>query len=90
MQVVHDQGFGATTTDFTAQIFRMKNAGVRFLIVTGDTGSYAKILQAANQKDFPLLEAGVLVIGAVYMVATLTADILFTLLNPRIRYRGVE
>ncbi|HEY1712105.1 MAG TPA: ABC transporter permease [Solirubrobacteraceae bacterium] len=48
------------------------------------------ILQAANQKDFPLLEAGVLVIGAVYMVATLCADILFTLLNPRIRYRGVE
>ena len=48
------------------------------------------ILTAANQKDFPLLEAGVLVIGAVYMVATLCADILFTLLNPRIRYRGVE
>ena len=31
-----------------------------------------------------------LVIGAVYMVATLVADILFTLLNPRIRYPGVE
>jgi peptide/nickel transport system permease protein len=37
-----------------------------------------------------MLEAGVLVIGAVYMVATLAADILFTLLNPRIRYRGAE
>ncbi len=48
------------------------------------------ILTAANQKDFPLLEACVLVIGTVYMVATLGADILFTLLNPRIRYRGVE
>src|SRR6201994_2681191 len=34
------------------------------------------IFTAANQKDFPMLEAGVLVIGAVYMVATLTADIL--------------
>jgi peptide/nickel transport system permease protein len=48
------------------------------------------IFTAANQKDFPMLEAGVLVIGTVYMVATLVADILFTLLNPRIRYRGVE
>jgi peptide/nickel transport system permease protein len=48
------------------------------------------IYTAAKQKDFPMLEAGVLVIGTVYMVATLAADILFVLLNPRIRYRGVE
>ena len=37
-----------------------------------------------------MLEAGMLVIGVVYMVATLIADILYTLLNPRIRYRGAE
>jgi peptide/nickel transport system permease protein len=48
------------------------------------------IFNAANHKDFPMLEAGVLVIGVVYMVATLIADIMFTLLNPRIRYQGVE
>ena len=48
------------------------------------------IYNAANAKDFPMLEAGVLVIGVAYMVATLLADILFSLLNPRIRYRGVE
>ncbi len=48
------------------------------------------VYNAANSKDFPMLEAGVLVIGAVYMIATLSADILFTLLNPRIRYRGVQ
>ena len=48
------------------------------------------IYNAANSKDFPMLEAGVLVIGVVYMVATLIADILYSLLNPRIRYRGVE
>jgi peptide/nickel transport system permease protein len=48
------------------------------------------IYNAANKKDFPMLEAGILVIGVVYMVATLIADILFTLLNPRIRYQGVE
>jgi peptide/nickel transport system permease protein len=48
------------------------------------------IYNAANSKDFPMLEAGVLVIGVVYMVATLAADVLYSLLNPRIRYRGVE
>jgi len=48
------------------------------------------LFNAATDKDFPMLEAGVLVIGTVYMLATLGADILFTLLNPRIRYRGVE
>jgi peptide/nickel transport system permease protein len=48
------------------------------------------IYNAANSKDFPMLEAGILVIGVVYMVATLIADILYSLLNPRIRYGGVE
>lgn len=48
------------------------------------------IYTAANGKDFPMLEAGVLVIGVVYMVATLLADIIYSLLNPRIRYRGAE
>ena len=48
------------------------------------------LLNAAKDKDFPMLEAGVLVIGAVYVLATLIADTSFSLLNPRIRYRGVE
>jgi len=43
------------------------------------------ILNAANSKDFPMLEAGVLVIGVVYMIATLIADVLYTVLNPRLR-----
>src|ERR1700761_7931845 len=42
---------------------------------------------AATHKDFPMLEAGVLTIGAVYVVATIVADTTFSLLNPRIRYR---
>jgi peptide/nickel transport system permease protein len=43
------------------------------------------IFTAANGKDFPMLEAGVLTVGAVYMVATLIADVLYSLLNPRLR-----
>jgi len=48
------------------------------------------IVNAANAKDFPMLEAGILVIGIVFMVATLVADILYSLLNPRIRYQAAE
>jgi peptide/nickel transport system permease protein len=48
------------------------------------------VATAANNKDFPMLEAGVLTIGIVYMVATLLADVTYSLLNPRIRLRGAE
>jgi peptide/nickel transport system permease protein len=40
---------------------------------------------AATAKDFPMLEAAVLTLGVVYMVATVGADVLTTLLNPRQR-----
>jgi peptide/nickel transport system permease protein len=48
------------------------------------------IYRAAQGKDFPMLEAGILTIGVVYMVATLIADILSTVLNPRLRLGGAE
>jgi len=48
------------------------------------------IFTAVTDKDFPMLEAGVLVIGVVYLLATLVADILYTVLNPRIRLQGAE
>jgi peptide/nickel transport system permease protein len=48
------------------------------------------VLQAAQQKDFTLLTAGVLVVGVVYLVVTLIADIAFALLNPRIRFQAAE
>jgi peptide/nickel transport system permease protein len=46
--------------------------------------------QAATQKDFPMLEACVLTVGIIYMLVTLGADILFSLLNPRIRLKAAE
>jgi peptide/nickel transport system permease protein len=48
------------------------------------------IFTAANQKDFPLLESAVLIVGIVFLVATLIADISYSLLNPRIRYAAAE
>ena len=48
------------------------------------------IFTAATDKDFPMLEAGILVIGVVYLVATIIADVLYTLLNPRVRLQRAE
>src|SRR6516225_4507750 len=48
------------------------------------------IYKAAQDKDFPMLAAGVLTIGVIYMVATLAADLLYTVLNPRLRLGGAE
>jgi peptide/nickel transport system permease protein len=45
---------------------------------------------ASTNHDIPMLEACVLTIGAVYLVVTLVADILFSILNPRIRLRAAE
>lgn len=44
------------------------------------------IFAAAKAKDFPMLAAGILVIGAVYVVANLVADLLYSALNPRISF----
>src|SRR5436190_5304126 len=46
------------------------------------------IFKAAQAKDFAMLEAGVLIIGVVYVLATLAADLLLTALNPRLRTGG--
>ncbi len=43
------------------------------------------LVTAAKAKDLPVLSAGVLVIGVIYMIATLFADLLISWLNPRIR-----
>jgi peptide/nickel transport system permease protein len=43
------------------------------------------MLLAAQRKDIPMLTAGVIVIGIVYMLATLIADLIIAWMNPRAR-----
>ena len=43
------------------------------------------MLFAAQRKDIPTLTAGVIIIGVVYMLATLIADLTIAWMNPRIR-----
>jgi len=49
-----------------------------------------RIYTAALNKDYPMLQSGVLLVGVVYLAATLVADVLYSLLNPRIRFGGAE
>lgn len=48
-------------------------------------GMGQSMLFAAQHKDLPMLTAGVIVIGIVYMLATLGADLITAWMNPRIR-----
>lgn len=43
------------------------------------------MLVAAKNRDIPLLQGAVLLIGVIYMVSTLLADLLIAFLNPRVR-----
>jgi len=43
------------------------------------------MLFAAQRKDIPMLTAGAIIIGIVYMLATLAADMTMAWMNPRIR-----
>jgi len=43
------------------------------------------MLFAAQNKDLPMLTAGVILVGIVYMLATLAADMTIAWMNPRIR-----
>ena len=43
------------------------------------------ILTAANGRDYAVLEAAILAVGAVFIAATLAADVLMGVLDPRLR-----
>ena len=43
------------------------------------------IYNATKSKDFPLLSAGVILVGIIYMVCTLVADLVIAWMNPRAR-----
>ena len=44
------------------------------------------LIFAIEQKDLPLIQAGILAVTAVYALANLSADLLYAFFNPRIRY----
>jgi peptide/nickel transport system permease protein len=70
-------------------------AGVGWLIgglivteyVFGYPGLGRLVLFAVQRRDIPLIQATTMIIVIVYALANLVADIVYALLNPRIRYR---
>jgi peptide/nickel transport system permease protein len=59
-------------------------------LIFGYNGIGQLIFRAAEKRDFPVLESAVLLIGITYLLATLVADLLYALLNPRIRHREAQ
>jgi peptide/nickel transport system permease protein len=53
-------------------------------------GIGVQVYLSAEQKDFTVLTSGVLVLGLVVLVVTLIADIVYGLLNPRVRFGMAE
>ena len=48
-------------------------------------GLGSTMLNAVGSKDIPVLQGAVLLVGIVYMLSTLLADLLIATLNPRVR-----
>ena len=46
------------------------------------------ILESITTRDYPIVQAGVLVLSALYLVGNLMVDVLYSWLNPKIRYRS--
>ena len=44
------------------------------------------ILESVTTRDYPIVQAGVLVLSALYLTANLCVDLLYSYLNPRIRH----
>lgn len=61
------------------------------LVVTESVFSYPGlgrlILFAVQRRDIPLIEATTMIVVVIFAVANLLADVVYALLNPRIRYR---
>ncbi len=48
------------------------------------------LIFAVEQKDLPVLQAGVLAVTVIYALANLAADIVYAVLDPRIRYGNLR
>jgi peptide/nickel transport system permease protein len=46
------------------------------------------VLDAVLQRDYPVVQAAVLVIGVMFIAVNLLADVLYAVLNPRLRVTG--
>jgi peptide/nickel transport system permease protein len=74
-----------TITVMSVQIGYLLGGILGVELVFNYAGMSTVIKQAVDTKDLPVLQVAVLVVGGVYMIATLIADIIIAWLNPRAR-----
>jgi len=44
------------------------------------------LIEGINRRDYPVLQGGTLMIGAIVMILNLLVDVAYGLINPRIRH----
>jgi dipeptide transport system permease protein len=44
------------------------------------------LIEGINRRDYPVLQGGTLMIGAIVMIVNLSVDVAYGLINPRIRH----
>lgn len=59
-------------------------------IVFGINGLGRLLISSISRRDFPVVQASVILISFVFVFMNLFIDLLYTLINPRIRYGGSE
>ena len=74
-----------TITVISAQIGYLFGGIIGVERVFNYAGLGSTMLDAVTHRDLPVLQGAVLVVGIVYMVSTLLADVLIAVLNPRVR-----
>ncbi|WP_265110426.1 ABC transporter permease [Halosolutus halophilus] len=76
----------AVVTVAAIQIAFIINGAVVIEQVFSWPGLGRLLVRAISQRDFPIIQAGVLMTGVAIVVANLLADIVYSWLDPRIRY----
>ena len=74
-----------TVSVIGVQIGYMLSSLIALELIFNYPGLGSLIRSAALAKDFPLLSAGVILVGIIYMLCTLAADLVIAWMNPRAR-----
>jgi ABC-type dipeptide/oligopeptide/nickel transport system permease component len=72
---------------FAALLFvALLNGSIIVETVFGWPGLGLLVIEAVDSRDYPIVQAVVLCLSAMYIGANLVVDILYAYLNPKIRY----
>ena len=78
-------GLQPTVSVIGVQIGYLFGSLVALELIFNYPGLGCLIFNAASSKDFPVLQAGVILVGIIYMLSTLAADLVIAWMNPRAR-----